>query len=149
MLRLTDLAHLIILVRTKVNQFFSILKGKTVVITGATSGIGLQTAILVAKHGAKVIIGCINLENGNKKQSGRNFICNETNKLFLSLENKTLMSCLNLKLNLRQSQPKACRIVSSKFKGLLKNCCIFRPANACNGWLSGAEPGVPKFLLSI
>ncbi len=34
------------------------------VITGATSGIGFQTAVEIAKQGAQVIIGCRNLEKG-------------------------------------------------------------------------------------
>ena len=40
------------------------LKNRVVVITGASSGIGLQTAIELAKHGAKIIIGCRNMEKG-------------------------------------------------------------------------------------
>ena len=40
------------------------LKEKVVVITGGSSGIGLQTAIELAKHGAKIIIGCRNMEKG-------------------------------------------------------------------------------------
>ena len=40
------------------------LRGKVVVITGATSGIGQETAVELAKHGAKIVIGCRNLEKG-------------------------------------------------------------------------------------
>ena len=48
------------------------LQGKVVVITGATSGIGQETAIELAKHGAKIVIGCRNLEKG--EATGVNYL---------------------------------------------------------------------------
>jgi NAD(P)-dependent dehydrogenase (short-subunit alcohol dehydrogenase family) len=36
------------------------LKGKTILITGANTGIGLETSIQLAKLGAKIILGCRN-----------------------------------------------------------------------------------------
>lgn len=43
-------------------QLFS---GKVALVTGAGSGIGEATALLYAKHGAKVIVSDINVEHGN------------------------------------------------------------------------------------
>jgi retinol dehydrogenase-14 len=42
------------------------MKGKTVLITGCTSGIGRETARNLAKRGARLIMGCRNVEAANK-----------------------------------------------------------------------------------
>ena len=40
------------------------LEGKTALITGAASGIGRSTAILMASHGAKIMVSDVNTEGG-------------------------------------------------------------------------------------
>ncbi|XP_076625366.1 retinol dehydrogenase 14 [Colletes latitarsis] len=56
------------------------MDGKTVIITGCTSGIGKETARDIAKRGARLIMACRNMETANKfkeeliKESGNNNI---------------------------------------------------------------------------
>lgn len=42
------------------------MDGKTVIVTGCTSGIGKETAKDLAKRGARIIVACRNMDSANK-----------------------------------------------------------------------------------
>lgn len=43
------------------------MQGKTVLITGANSGMGLATTVEMARRGATVIMACRSLKRGKKR----------------------------------------------------------------------------------
>ena len=43
------------------------MKGKVVLITGGSNGIGFETAVDLAKRGAQLIIGCRKIQGVDKK----------------------------------------------------------------------------------
>ncbi|KAJ7386468.1 hypothetical protein OS493_008600 [Desmophyllum pertusum] len=82
------------------------LKGKTVVITGANTGIGKETAVDLATRGARVVIGCRNLEKGKaalKEIQGRS---GSTNVFLEELDLASLDSVRKFADNIRNSEPR-------------------------------------------
>ena len=65
------------------------MDGKTVLITGANSGIGKETARDLAKRGARVIMACRTMETANKARG-------EFVLLFLSIKIKITMQHIKL-----------------------------------------------------
>ena len=81
------------------------LDGKTVIITGANSGIGLETAVDMAKRNARVILACRSVERGKaavadvKKRSGNN------NVVFVQLNLGSLDSVRTFAAKILEDEP--------------------------------------------
>ena len=81
------------------------LDGKTVIITGANSGIGLETAVDMAKRNARVILACRSVERGEaavadvRKRSGNN------NVVFVQLDLGSLDSVRAFAAKMLEDEP--------------------------------------------
>ena len=82
------------------------LDGKTVIITGANSGIGLETAVDIAKRNARVILACRSEERGKtaladvKKRSGSN------NVVFVQLDLGSFDSVRTFAAKILEDEPR-------------------------------------------
>ena len=84
----------------------AVLNGKTAIITGANTGLGLETAVDFAKRNARVILACRNKKKGEaavvqvKKRSG-----NE-NVVFVQLDLSSLESVRTFSSKMLASEPR-------------------------------------------
>ena len=82
------------------------LDGKTVIITGANTGIGLETAVDMAKRNARVILACRSVERGEKaavevrKRSGND------NAVFVQLDLASLDSVRKFAAKILEEEPR-------------------------------------------
>ena len=82
------------------------LDGKTVIITGANTGIGLETAVDLAKRNARVILACRSVERGEtaavevRKRSGND------NVVFVQLDLASLDSVRKFAANILEEEPR-------------------------------------------
>ena len=81
------------------------LDGKTVIITGANTGIGLETAVDLAKRNARVILACRSVERGEtaavevRKRSGND------NVVFVQLDLASLDSVRKFTAKILEEEP--------------------------------------------
>ena len=81
------------------------LKGKTVIITGANTGIGKETAVDLARRGARVILACRNMSKGSEavreiqERTGKSVLLEE-------LDLASLDSVRRFANNILQSEPR-------------------------------------------
>ena len=82
------------------------LDGKTVIITGGNTGIGLETAVDLAKRNARVILACRSVERGEtaavevRKRSGND------NAVFFQLDLASLDSVRKFAANILEEEPR-------------------------------------------
>ena len=81
------------------------MTGKTVVITGANTGIGRETALDLAKRKAKVILACRDPEKGEKAASAIIKESGNTNVVFRQLDLASLESVRHFALRVLDEEP--------------------------------------------
>ncbi|XP_022206577.2 retinol dehydrogenase 14 isoform X2 [Nilaparvata lugens] len=80
------------------------MNGKVVVVTGANSGIGKETAMDMARRGARVIMACRNLESGNKVRSQIILETKNPNVILMKLDLSNLNSVREFAAEVNQSE---------------------------------------------
>ncbi|XP_069676664.1 retinol dehydrogenase 11-like isoform X2 [Periplaneta americana] len=82
------------------------LYGKTVIITGANTGIGKATACELARRGARVILACRNLEKGRKVRDELIKDTGNSNIVVLHLDLTSLTSVRKFVSNVIRTEPR-------------------------------------------
>ncbi|XP_020298347.1 retinol dehydrogenase 14 isoform X1 [Pseudomyrmex gracilis] len=80
------------------------MEGKTVIITGCTSGIGKETARDLAKRGARVIMACRNVESANQLKDEFVKESNNTNIVVRKLDLASLQSIREFAQQINQEE---------------------------------------------
>ncbi|WP_411023168.1 SDR family NAD(P)-dependent oxidoreductase, partial [Salmonella sp. s51228] len=82
------------------------LSSKTVIITGANSGIGLTTSIDIARRGARVILACRNEYKGMEAQNIVRAASKNDNVYFKQLDLSSLASIRSFSETILQEEDK-------------------------------------------
>ena len=82
------------------------LDGKTVIITGANTGIGLETAVDLAKRNARVILACRSVERGEKAAVEVRKRSNNDNAVFRQLDLASLESVRKFAGKILEEEPR-------------------------------------------
>ena len=96
------------------------LDGKTVVITGGNTGIGLETAVDLAKRNARVILGCRSVERGERaavevrKRSGND------NVVFVQLDLASLDSVRKFAAKILEEEARVDILINNA--GIISGC---------------------------
>jgi len=82
------------------------LNGKTVIITGANSGIGKETAVDLAKRNARVILACRSVEKGEKAAVEVRKRSKSDNVVFRQLDLASLTSIQQFAARILEEEPR-------------------------------------------
>ena len=82
------------------------LDGKTVIITGANTGIGLETAVDLAKRNARVILACRSVERGEKAAVEVRKRSSNDNVVFRQLDLASLESVRKFASKILEEEPR-------------------------------------------
>ena len=82
------------------------LDGKTVIITGANTGIGLETAVDLAKRNARVILACRSVERGEKAVVEVKERSGNDNVVFVQLDLASLDSVRKFAAKILEEEPR-------------------------------------------
>ena len=80
------------------------LHGKTVIITGANTGIGLETAVDLAKRGARVVLACRSVEKGQAAVEVVKSRSKNENVVFIQLDLASLKSVRDFSAKVLQDE---------------------------------------------
>lgn len=86
------------------------LTGKTVIITGANTGVGFQTALDLARRNGRIILACRNDEKGEVAKSKIIQLTGNTNVIYRQLD-LSLMSSVRAFVSVINSEEKAVDIL--------------------------------------
>ena len=84
----------------------ALLTGKTVIITGANTGMGLETAVDLAKRGARVILACRNKEKGETAVSEVKKRSKSLNTAFVRIDLASLDSVREFAAKILEKEPR-------------------------------------------
>ena len=82
------------------------LTGKTVIITGANTGIGLETAVDMAQRDARVILACRNRQKGENAVAEVKRRCSNQNVVFVQLDLASLKSVRAFATKVLKEEPR-------------------------------------------
>ena len=86
------------------------LSGKTVIVTGANTGVGFETALDLAKRNGRIILACRNREKGEVAKSRIIQLTGNTNVVFKQLD-MSLMSSIREFVSIISTEEKAVDIL--------------------------------------
>ena len=91
----------------------AVLNGKTVIITGANTGIGFETAVDLAKRNARIILACRSVEKGEKAAVEARKRSGNENVIFAQLDLSSLDSVRQFAAKIIEEEPKIDILINS------------------------------------